>query len=59
MCLVTIHEFWILVTSDFIMGNIGKRFDSEMGILKNDKNNIFPITYTILIYNVWAASMRL
>ena len=51
--------FWILVTSDFIMGNIGKRFDSEMGMLENGRNNLFPITYRILIYNAWVASMRL
>ena len=31
-CLVTIHEFWTLFSLDFIMGNIGKMFDSEMDI---------------------------
>ena len=38
---------------------MGKEFDSEMGILKNDRNIIFPITDRILIYNIWAASLRL
>ena len=41
------------------MGDIGKRFASEMGIHKNGRSNVFPITYRILIYNVWAASMML
>ena len=31
ICPVTIHEFWVSVTVDFIMSNIGKRFVSEMG----------------------------
>ena len=31
-CLVTILELWTLVTLDFIMRKIGKRFDSEMVI---------------------------
>ena len=30
-----------------------------MGTCKNGRSNIFPITYRILIYNVWAASMIL
>ena len=58
--LVTIHEFWTLVTLlDFTMGNIVKKFDSEMGTRKNGRNNVFPITYRLLIYNVRAASMRI
>ena len=56
---VTIYEFWIFVTSDFIMGNIGKIVDSEMGMRKNGRSNLIPITYRTLIYNVWAASMGL
>ena len=48
-----------LVTSHFIMGNIGKRFDSEMAINKNGRSNLFLKTYRILIYNLWAASMGL
>ena len=56
---VTINGLWILVTPDFIMGNIEKRFDSEMGIRKNCRSNLIPKTYRIIIYNVWAASMRL
>ena len=27
------------------MRNLRKRFDSEMGVRKNDIHNIFPITY--------------
>ena len=59
MCLVTIYEFWTLVTLYFIVGNIGKRFGSEIGVRTNDRSNLFPIPYTILIYNVWAASLSL
>ena len=44
---------------DFFMGNIGKRFDSEMGIRRNGRNNLFPINYRIFIYNVREASMKL
>ena len=58
MCLVTIYEFWTSVTLDFIMESMGKWFDSEMGTGKNGRRNLFPITYRILIYNVWAASLR-
>ena len=46
---VTIYEFWIFVTSDFIMGNIGKIVDSEMGMRKNGRSNLIPITYRTLI----------
>ena len=42
-----------------IMANIGKIFDSEMEIHKNGRSNLFPITYRTLIYNSWAASMRI
>ena len=35
---------------DYIMGNMGKRFDSKMGIRKNGRGILFPITYRILIY---------
>ena len=50
---------YILSYTDFVMENIGKSFDSEMGIRKNGRSNLFPITYRKLIYNLWAASMRL
>ena len=35
------------------------RFDSEMVIRNIRKSNLFLITYRTLIFNVWAASMRL
>ena len=59
MCLVTIYKLWTLVTLDFIMGNIGRRFDSEMGIRNKDRSNLFPMNCRILIYNLLVASMRI
>ena len=59
ICLVTMHKFWTLVTLYFITGNIGKTFNSEIGIRKNGRSNLFLLSYRILIYNVWTASIRL
>ena len=59
MCLVTLHELWTLDTLDFIMGNMEKSFDSEIGIRKNGRSNLFPKTYRTFIYNEWAAAIRL
>ena len=37
---------------DFIIGNIGERFDSEMGILKNDRNKTFIINQYSINYRI-------
>ena len=55
------HDVWILDFGyiTFYYGKHRKKVFPEMGMLKNGRSNIFSITQIILIYNVWAASMRL